>query len=171
MSRKNKYTKRFKLKAVQSVLRDHLSLTQVSDELGINKSDLKKWISYYRTYGVLGLLPRTKNTIYPIDFKLKVIHSIEQKGLSFRAAALKYNIPSFSTVRSWYHMYLDKGILGLHAKPRGRPKVMKNKTKKASSKKTLTREEELLHEIESLKSELAFLKKLEALTQAKNKKQ
>ena len=112
----------------------------------------------------------TKNTVYSGDFKLKFIDSIEQKGLSFRAVALKYNIPSFSTVRSWYHIYQDKGILGFHTASRGISKIMKNKTKRASSKKLLTREEELLQEIESLKSELAFAKKVRSLNSSQKQK-
>ena len=47
---------------------------------------------------------------------------------------------------------------------------MKGKSKN-STRKPLTREEELLEEIESLKAELALLKKVQALTQAKSKKQ
>lgn len=171
MSRKIKYTKAFKLKAVESVLKNKLSITSVSDELGINKSDLKKWISYYKVYGLSGLAPRTGNMTYPGAFKAKVIRSIEQKGLSFRAAALKYNIPSSSTVQNWYHIYQEKGFVGLYSESRGRSKAMKKKTPKVSSKKPLTREEELLEEIESLKAELALLKKVKALTQTKNKKQ
>jgi len=170
MSRKVKYTKAFKLKAVERVLKNKLSITSVSDALGINKSDLKKWISYYKEYGLLGLEPRTGNRMYSGDFKTKVIATIEQKGLSFRAAALKYNIPSSSTVQNWYHIYQDKGVVALHSESRGRSRTMKKKSTRVASKKPLTREEELLQEIESLKAEVALLKKLQALTQTKSKK-
>lgn len=166
MSRKIKYSKKFKLKAVKSVLTDNFSIIKVSDKLGLNKSDLKKWIKYYQQYGVSGLEPRTDNTLYSGDFKLSVIHSIEQKGLSFREASLKYNIPSHSTVCKWYSIYLSKGTTGLYKERRGQGQSMKRKPKKPT-----TREEELLEEIESLKAELALLKKVEALTQAKDKKQ
>jgi ribosomal protein L29 len=47
---------------------------------------------------------------------------------------------------------------------------MKRKPKKPTIK-SLTKEEELLQEIESLKAELALLKKVQALTQAKDKNQ
>ncbi|RXQ96066.1 transposase [Ancylomarina salipaludis] len=42
MSRKHKYSKAFKLEAVQKVLQDYQSITMVSDTFGIHKSDLKK---------------------------------------------------------------------------------------------------------------------------------
>ena len=172
MSRKVKYTKGFKLKAVESVLKNGHGIIKVSDRLGINKSDLKKWIKYYQEYGLQGLTPKTFNTVYTVKFKLKVIASIEQKGLSFREASLKYNIPSHSTVSNWYEAYQYKGKKGLTQDLRGRPpSIMSKRNSKKASKKVLTREQELLQENESLKAELALLKKLHALAQAKKKKQ
>lgn len=170
MSRKIKHSKEFKLRAVKSVLTDNLSIIKVSDKLGLNKSDLKKWVKYYQEYGVQGLTPKTTNTLYSGDLKLRVIRSIEQKGLSFREASLKYNIPSHSTVCKWYSIYSAKGLKGLCEERRGRTQSMKYKPKKPTSK-PLTREEELLQENESLRAELALLKKLHALAQAKEKKQ
>ena len=54
---------------------------------------------------------------------------------------------------------------------RGRPISMNNRKSRKILKKTQTREEELLLENESLKAELALLKKLKALAQAKKRKQ
>jgi transposase len=170
MSRKIKYSKSFKLKAVKSVLTDNLSIIKVSDNLGLNKSDLKKWIKYYQKYGASGLESRTNNTLYSGDFKLSVINSVQQKGLSFSEASLKYNIPSHSTVCKWYSIYLREGTNGLYKERRGHSRSMKRKPKKPTIK-SLTKEEELLQEIESLKAELALLKKVQALTQAKDKNQ
>lgn len=170
MSRKIKYSKEFKLKAVKSLLADNLSVSKVSDKLGLNKSDLKKWVKYYQEYGVEGLTPKVTNSVYSGAFKLRVIRSIEQKGLSFREASLKYNIPSHSTVCKWFSIYSTKGLKGLYEERRGRTQSMKYKPKKPTSK-PLTREQKLLQENESLKAELALLKKLHALAQAKNKKQ
>ena len=127
MSRKIKYSKEFKLKAVKSVLTDNLGITKVSDKLGLNKSDLKKWVKYYQEYGIQGLASKTSNTVYSGDFKLNVVHSIEQKGLSFREASLKYNIPSHSTVCKWHSIYLTKGLKGLYEERRGGTQNMKYK--------------------------------------------
>ena len=154
---------------LRSVLTDNLSITKVSDYLGLNKSDLKKWLNYYQRHGTSGLSSRINNTFYSGDFKLRVIQSIEQKGLSFRQASLKYNIPSHGTVSRWYSIYLEKGSSGLYKERRGRPSM--NRKFKKPKNKVLTREEELLEEVESLKAELALLKKVQALTQAKDKKQ
>ncbi len=58
----------------------------------------------------------------------------------------------------------------MYKERRGHGQSMKRKSKKPTNK-PLTREEELLQEIESLKAELALLKKVQALTQAKDRSQ
>jgi transposase len=170
MSRKIKYTKSFKSKAVNAVLKENKGVNDVSHQLEIDRSELQRWVKLYKKYGAAGLTPRISNTNYTIEFKLTVVQSIEEKGLSFKAASLQYNIPSHSTVRSWYLTYSNKGVKGLEADGRGRPKFMKDNSRKTTGK-ALSREEELLKENESLKAELALLKKLHALAQAKKKKQ
>src|SRR6187431_528649 len=66
----------------------------------------------------------------------------------------------------WQKKYKDKGTLSLECKPKGRPKSMNFKRAKKKTNKPLTREEELLLEIESLRCENALLKKFNALVQA-----
>jgi len=171
MSRKNKYSKSFKLKAVQKVLKNNLRIIQVCDNLGVSKTALRKWIRYFNQYGSLGLEPRIHNTNYSLDFKAKAIRSIEDDGNSINEVALIYNVPSPEVIGNWYQIYQNKGILGLNSKPKGRPKTMNKKLQRKSSKKPLTREEELLLENESLRAELALLKKLHALAQARKKNQ
>lgn len=171
MSRKAKYTASFRLAAVQKVLKNNLSITDVCDNLGVSKTELVKWVKYYTRYGLSGLEPLIKNNKYSFDFKLMVIHDIEELGFSVYEVALKYNIPSKSTVKNWWDIYNHKGALGLNKELRGRPNIMNKKPKKKYNKKILTREEELLLENESLRAELALLKKLHALAQAKKKNQ
>ncbi|WP_415781869.1 helix-turn-helix domain-containing protein [Flavobacterium chungbukense] len=88
-----------------------------------------------------------------------------------REACLEFNIPSESIIIQWQKRYEDQGILGLKDQPKGRPKSMNFKRAKKKSNKPLTREEELLLEIESLRCENALLKKFNALVQAEEAKQ
>ncbi|MET3026816.1 helix-turn-helix domain-containing protein [Flavobacterium sp. UW10123] len=115
--------------------------------------------------GKESLLPR-KNQSYTIDFKQKVLNAIKKKSLSLGEAYVKFNIPSESVIIGWQKNYQAQGILGLKPNPKGKPKSMTNKRAKKKSSKTLTREEELLLEIESLRCENALLKKFNALVQA-----
>lgn len=171
MGRKAKYSKEFKLKAVESVLLDCNGVADVSNKLGINESELKKWVKYYKKYGVPALEPRPTNTRYTLDFKLKVVHTIENHGFSIREAALKFNVPSPSTVQRWFSIYQETGSFAIQQRPKGRPRIMNKGKPNKQSNKPLTREEELLRENESLRAELALLKKLHALAQAREKKQ
>lgn len=83
---------------------------------------------------------------------------------------MKFNITSESVIIKWQRDFANFGIVGLEPKPKGRPKTMTNfKPKKRKSEKPLTREEELLQEIERLRCENALLKKLQALIQAEEK--
>ena len=166
MERKVKYDYAFKLECVKLVLESHYSCESVSKEKGPNTSNIRKWVRFYKQYGKIGLLPR-KNQNYSTAFKLKVLHSIVDDFLSLSEACLKFNITSESVIIKWQKDFTTFGIEGLKVKPKGRPKIMSDyKRKKRKTDKPLTREEELLLEIESLKCENAILKKFNALVQA-----
>ncbi len=166
MERKVKYDYTFKLECVKLVLEKHYSCVAISKQKGISKSNIHKWVGSYKAYGKQGLLPR-KNQSYPIDFKLKILKSIDTDFLSLREACLRFNVPSDSIIVKWQQDFAKFGLEGLKPNPRGRPKTMNNyKRKKRKSDKPLTREEELLQEIEMLRCENDLLKKLQALIQA-----
>lgn len=172
MERKVKYNYEFKLRCVKEVLENNRSIYSVARENNFDESNLRKWVRFSKKFGHEGLLPRN-NQYYSIDFKENVLRTIEKKFLSLREACVEFNISSESTIIQWQRNYKEQGILGLKDKPKGRPKSMTFKRAKKKSNKPLTREEELLQEIESLRCENALLKKFNALVQAeeiKNKK-
>ena len=166
MERKVKYVYAFKLECVELVLKKHYSHRYVSNLKGVEESNIRKWICFYKAHGEEGLMPR-KNQIYSVDFKLKVINAIQKESLTLRGASIKFNIRDFAIITKWQKDFITFGIDGLHPKLKGRPKSMSDyKRKKRKTDKPLTREEELLLENEALRCELAFLKKLQALIQA-----
>lgn len=169
MGRKNKYTLEFKLRCLEEVLKNHLTIGSVAAANGCDESNLRKWIGFYKKYGADGLLPR-KNQNYSVDFKLKVLDAIGKKFLSLRQACVKFNVPSDSTIIQWQRTYARAGVSGLASKPQGRP-VMNFKRAKKKSDTPLTKEEELLKENEALRAENALLKKFNALIQAEELQQ
>ncbi|CAN1530831.1 hypothetical protein MCEGE10_01388 [Flavobacteriaceae bacterium] len=169
MERKVKYDYAFKLECVKLVLEKHYSCNYASIEKGVERSNLRKWIGFYKQYGAIGLLPR-KNQSYSLDFKLKVLKAIDNDSLSLRVVSVKFNIPDTSIIVKWKKDFTTFGLVGLQPKTRGRPTFMDtNKRKKRKSDKPLTREEELLLENEALRCENELLKKLQALIQAEEK--
>lgn len=167
MERKVKYDYTFKLECVELVIKKHYSKEYVSKAKGISESNIRKWVDFYKVFGKTGLLPRI-NQSYSIDFKLKVLKTINKESLSLRASCLKFNIPDQAIIVKWKKDFANFGIEGLQPKQRGRPISMSDyKGKKRKSDKPLTREEELLKENERLRCENELLKKLQALAQAR----
>jgi transposase len=167
MERKVKYDYAFKLECVELVLNKHYSDYYVSRLKLTSRSNIRKWVSFYKTYGEIGLLPRI-NQSYSIDFKLKVLKTLEKESLSLMELGLKFNIPDVAIIVKWKKDFANFGLEGLQPKQRGRPISMSDfKRKKRKSDKPLTREEELLKENERLRCENALLKKLDALIQAR----
>ena len=165
MERKVKYDYEFKLQCVEEVLNKHRSAESVAIEHGFAESNLRRWLGFYRTYGRSGLQPRQYKS-YDSGFKLKVLRTIEKKCLSLNEACVSFNISNPSILVNWQKRFEKLGPTGLEDKPKGRPKSMAYKRAKKKSDKPLTKEEELLLEIESLRAENALLKKLQALIQA-----
>ena len=169
MERKVKYDYAFKLECVKLVLEKHYSYNDVSNQKGLNESNIRKWIGFYKQYGAIGLLPR-KNQSYSVAFKLRVLRAIDKDLMSLRESSIKFNIPDTAIIVKWKRDFAKFGLVGLQPKTRGRPISMDtNKRKKRKSDKPLTREEELLLENEALRCENELLKKLQALIQAEEK--
>lgn len=167
MERKVKYDVAFKLNCVKLVIKKYHSISSISDKYGVNTSQLKRWIQDYQVLGLKGLIS-TKNKSYTASFKLKVIRAIEQDSLSLSQAKFKFSIPNASIIVQWQKKYATFGLDGLTPKRKGRPpkNMSTYKRKPRKSNKPLTREEELLLQIEELRCENAFLKKYNALVQA-----
>ena len=167
MERKVKYDYAFKLECVELVLKKHYTDRYVSKLKAASRSNIRKWVNFYKTYGEIGLLPRI-NQSYSAEFKLKVLKIIEKEFLSLMEASIRFNIPDIAIISKWKKDFANFGIEGLKSKPKGRPISMSDyKRKKRKSDKPLTREEELLKENERLRCENALLKKLDALIQAR----
>jgi transposase len=167
MEKKVKYNYAFKLECVELVLKKHYSEGSVSRLKKIARWNIRKWVSFYKTYGEIGLLPRIRQS-YSAEFKLKVLKTIEKESLSLMATGLRFNIPNIAIILKWKKDFANFVIEGLQPKQKGRPISMSNfKGKKRKTDKPLTREEELLKENERLRCENELLKKLQALIQAR----
>lgn len=99
------------------------------------------------------------NKKYTGEFKQKVVEAIQKEGLSYKEAARHFEIPSDRQVRNWERIYLEEGSEGLYIERRGRsgkggrpPKQLKPEV-----------EEDLIAEVQRLRAENAYLKKLRAL--------
>ena len=98
------------------------------------------------------------NKRYTGEFKQEVVETMMREKLSYTEAARQFNVSNHNRVASWERIYLEEGPEGLYIEHRGRsskgrpPKKLKPEA-----------EEDLLAEVQRLRAENAYLKKLNAL--------
>ncbi len=167
MSSKKIYSTELKLQVVQRYLQGNISVRETAKEFHVNPSDVRKWRDAYLQHGLSGLC--TTHGTYTGDFKATVVEYMHNTGASIRQAAAYFNIPSFSTISKWERIYYELGKEALYIENRGRPGKMKETEKNKTEKKALENNEDLLAEIQRLRMENAYLKKLNALIQEREK--
>ena len=97
------------------------------------------------------------NKRYTGEFKQMVVETMMRENLSYREAARQFDINDAHRVISWERIYLTEGPEGLYIERRGRS----SKGRTATLPKNV--EEDLLAEVQRLRAENAYLKKLQAL--------
>lgn len=126
---------------------------------------IKKWVALYKNGG-MDQLTKVCRT-YSGEFKVHVVEYINQNSLSTRAAAALFGIQSAPTISKWERTYYEEGKEALYEERRGRSRKMS--TKKPKSKKNINENEDLLAEVQRLRMENEYLKKLNALIQEREK--
>lgn len=157
-----------RLQVVAKVLREHLPIRVTGKMFDVNPRQVKYWVDLYSLYGEEGL--RMQQRYYPVEFKHKVLQDMFENHLSLLQTALKYGIPSPSTVLIWKRKYDDIGVSGLQKGSRLWSENMVNEDMIPNGQEgevhgNDTENKALLKEIELLKAENAYLKKLRALVQ------
>ena len=144
------------------MLEKGMTYKESASKIGADKSAALKWVRMYKEHGVEGLV--MKHGSYDVEFKVTVVEYMHANHLSQRETAAKFGIPSFTTVGKWERIYYEEGREALYRDNRGR-KRMSNKTDIPKPKLAPEVEEDLIAEIQRLRMENAYLKKLQALVQ------
>ena len=163
----SKYSLEKKFDAVQFVLEKGNSQKEAARHFGIAKGQIQMWVATYLHHGLEGLT--AKNGTYTGDFKVSVIEYMHKKDLSARQTAAEFNIPSFTTVCTWERIYLTEGATALQIDKRGRSAKINTAKKNKKPKLNPEIEEDLIAEVQRLRMENEYLKKLNALIQEKEK--
>lgn len=165
----SKYSEEFKLSIVQQYLTGVDGFKAIAHQHGFCPSMVFRWVGLYRAHGAEGL--RKKCSHYSMEFKLAVLQCIWNDELSYLQAAIKFNIRNPSILSVWERNYRDGGIDALRPRPKGRPRNMTAPTTKPEPKRDDENRsrDELLAELNQLRMENAYLKKLRALVQAQQK--
>ncbi len=129
------------------------------------KAQLRRWVHLYEQHGAEGLFK--VSATYSGEFKIHVVEYMHEKQMSIIETANHFCIPNHSTVIKWERIYYEEGPEALLEERRGR----KNMGKKNSSKpkKNVNENEDLLAEVQRLRMENEYLKKLNALVLEREK--
>lgn len=97
---------------------------------------------------------------YTGEFKQQVVETMRAEKLSFREAAIRFEISDHKSVAQWERIYLEESPEGLYVERRGRASGAQKGRKPKLGKNV---EEDLIAEVQRLRAENDYLKKLNAL--------
>ena len=163
----SKYSKEFKLEVVEYCIKQHHGYNDAAKHFNIPSSTpILEWVRKYKERGPEGLL-RNQKSSYDGQFKQNVIEYMHNNHLSATETAIKFNLGNHDVVGKWERIYYEEGPQALYKERRGRPRKMSSKPKK----KKLDNEEDLIEEVQRLRMENEYLKKLNALVQERIKRE
>lgn len=168
MSGKKKYTDEFKTEVVMEYLDGHSGgYDRLSEKYGIDRSMIRRWVALYKAGGIERLTKVTRS--YSGEFKINVVEYMYQNSISIRQAAAIFGIQSPATLSKWERIYYEEGKDALFEERRGRRKDMSKPKKPQAPKKNVNENEDLLKEVQYLRMENEYLKKLIALVQERER--
>lgn len=152
------YSIQKKKEVVEYVLSNDVSLYQAQLKFNINRELIRMWIARYKNGGVKNLKNIRKKRKYTGQFKVDVVEYMYEHRFSYKKTCMKFTVP-VSLIKEWDLVYRHEGKDVLLKGTYQSIHMKKNKDLKEKTK------EELMEEVEQLRMENAYLKKLRALVQ------
>ncbi|PLS02284.1 IS3 family transposase [Neobacillus cucumis] len=159
-----KFTFEDKLWAVKEYEKGGLSFRDIAKMLGTVHKTIQTWVNLYLEHGEDSL--RKSYTNYSAEFKMEVLKYMDDNWASSNEAAAKFNIPDPSIINTWRRAVEIEGVEALLPKKKGRPPMTKERKKNDLTNHT---NESLIQEIERLRMENAYPKKVECLSSGTGK--
>lgn len=165
-----KHSASFKIRVVEEWLKGEQGHVAVAKKYGVERTQLRRWATWYEQHGRDGLAK--KFTYYSADFKLSVLRHMWDTGQSYTQTAAHFNIRGLGSLKKWEERYRSGGYDALVNRFEGRGKTVAAPPKKpapGSPEDDQRSREELIAELQYLRMENEYLKKLRALVQARQK--
>jgi transposase len=159
-----KYETKFKLKVVESFLAGDGGAKLLARLWSVPEEKIRSWVSHYRLHGVAGLQP--KRSAYTADFKLHVLAHQDRERLSSRQVAAIYDIRNPNQVVVWRRAFDGGGAAALEGSRKAHPMKADKPNSELPDTDSASSTRALREEVERLRAEVAYLKKLEALVRA-----
>ena len=162
-----KFSAEEKLEAVNRALNGKESYRSIAKSLDVDDKAIHKWVKQYEFNGVEAFIKSYTN--YTPQFKLDVLNFMIEHGTSLNETAAIFGISAPSTIIKWLKQYEAQGFDALQSKKKGRPSMKKEMNKQPKQTLVEGSTEALQERIKQLEMENEYLKKLNALVQAKEK--
>jgi len=164
----SKFNLQFKKKAIHRYFSGNEGVKSIAKSLGVNHELLRMWIRQYEYHGVKAF--KKSYTAYTMPYKLDVLNYMNENGTSSNEAAVIFNISSPGVIRRWRSEFNEHGSDALIPKKKGRLSMTNKKNNGSNKNEPVPGSVEALQvELERLRMENAYLKKLNALVQNKEK--
>ena len=165
----SKYSTQFKLSVVQQYLTGEAGIKTITNQHGIEQAMFRRWVRSFRQHGESGLAPKYSH--YNAAFKLSVLQYMWDNHHSLQETNAYFDLRSPTCLNQWSALYDAGGMAALEPAPKGRKKspmpITENNTAPLPVDDETRSREELIAEVKRLRLEVAYIKKYNALVQAK----
>lgn len=165
-----KHDNLFKVAAVRRYLRGGIVYRDLANELGISKSALQRWVAWFHKHG--SFIERKRARAYSPEFKLSVLQHMWENQISHTQTCLHFEIPDHTSVGNWARLYATGGVNALMPSKKDvlAPMTIPTTKPETPAKDADRTQKQLLKQIEQLRMENAYLKKLQALVASQGSK-
>ena len=164
-----KYSKQFKLSAIEAFLKRGRGFRHVANQFQIDPTLLRRWVVAYQHHDEDSF--KRSRQHHSAEFKLTVLHRMLNEQLSQRAAAALFNLGNSSQLGRWQQQYYSGELTAQFSANKRSSRAMPKQPSKPDEAPATPDEElsvaQLLRRIRKLEAENAYLKKLEELDEAK----
>ncbi len=109
MSRKSKIDPAEKVKIVEQVLADEISITEAARLIGVDRTTVRSWRNLYSSDGPSALIIQPNNKVYSQELKLQAVHEYLDGRSSQAEVVKKYHLRSSKQLRNWIKVYNTHG--------------------------------------------------------------
>jgi transposase len=164
----SKYSVQFKITAVEAYIHGADGFRKVAKRYSIDFSLLRRWVAAFQAHGSAGL--RANGQHFSAEFKRSVVECMHRERLSCREAATRFGLGQSSQVGIWERQYYSGGFdVSKRKKTVSMPKKSPVPPQSPLVDDDSKSREQLKAELEYLRMENAYLKKLEEIREAPNR--
>ena len=109
MSRKSKIDSAEKVKIVERLLVDEISVSEAARLTGVDDASIRRWRNLYLADGPTALMAQRNNKVYSQELKLQAVHEYLDGKSSQADIVQKYHLRSSRQLHDWINVYTTHG--------------------------------------------------------------